>query len=88
MDSKTVILVLCVLFVACFTSDTEAVFSNNPDMNGRRSITSVYLIRFYFLLLNSFYKLVTFQMLSYGNVVNRNGIKFIVRQLLMESSYR
>ena len=25
-------------------------------------------------------------MISYGNVVNRNGIKFIVRQLLMESS--
>ena len=86
MDSKTVILVLCVLFAACFMSDTEAVYSNNPPNNGRRSITSVYLIRFYFLLLNSFYKLVTFQMISYGYVVNRNGIKFRVRQLLMESS--
>ncbi|KAJ7394890.1 hypothetical protein OS493_000727 [Desmophyllum pertusum] len=36
MDSKTVILVFCLISAACLMSGTEAMFSQNPDTNGKR----------------------------------------------------
>lgn len=38
MDSKAVVLVFCVLLAASFMSETEAVYSQNPDNNGKRSL--------------------------------------------------
>ena len=41
MDSKAVVLVFCVLLAASFMSETEAVYSQNPDNNGKRSLVSL-----------------------------------------------
>ena len=50
MDSKAVVLVFCVLLAASFMSETEAVYSQNPDNNGKRSLVSL-LYCFFFKIL-------------------------------------
>ncbi|KAL9969680.1 hypothetical protein ACROYT_G021923 [Oculina patagonica] len=38
MDSKTFLLVFCLVSAAWFLSDTEAIYSQNNDNNGGRSM--------------------------------------------------
>ncbi len=38
MESKTFLLVFCLVSAAWFMSDTEALYSQNPPNNGRRSM--------------------------------------------------
>ena len=44
MVSKTVLLLCCILLSVCWMSETEAHFSNNPNIPGKRSVTKVRLL--------------------------------------------
>ena len=44
MVSKTVLLLCCILLSVCWMSETEAHFSNNPNIPGKRSVTKVRLV--------------------------------------------
>ena len=43
MDSKALIFLFCLLFAAWLMSGTEALYGQNTDFNGRRSVTMVWL---------------------------------------------